>query len=367
MSIRREVALLLRACAPPDGPPVPEPDLEELDWAYLLDAAFRHRVAALVGTRLAADGWFEPEGRQDYVQDALLAAYALNSSRNRVLIEESVRLVELLRARGIAVALRKGAYLTPAIYRDPGLRPMNDIDIFVDRAQARSVAEVLEAEGYVAGSVDAHGRIQALTRRQNVFWNVHVNNLPTFHRPGPGPIQRTISVDVCFDLFLPASGSSLPAAVLLDEVVDFESCGESVPVFRPEHFLLDVAAHLHKESTTLRYIEKLKHQRLLQYVDVISLIAANPHFNWPTLLDTARTAHASRNVYFALANAEELFPGRVPREVLARLAADGEVPDGFLTEYAAVDLDMPLSWSSSRIAERLFSDERPRAASRSPI
>ncbi|HZU58009.1 MAG TPA: nucleotidyltransferase family protein, partial [Actinocrinis sp.] len=300
-------------------------------------------------------------------QDALLSAYALNSSRNRVLLEESVRLVELLRAHGVAVALRKGAYLAPAVYGDPGLRPMNDIDIFVERAQARAVAGVLEAEGYVAGSVDARGTIHALTRRQNVFWNVHVNNLPTFHRPGLGPIQRTVSVDVCFDLFLPASGSSLPAAVLLDEVVDFESCGVRVPVFRPEHFLLDVAAHLYKESTTLRYIEKLKHQRLLQYVDVVSLIAANPRLDWTVLLDAARTAHASRNVYFALANAEELFPGRVPYDVLARLAADGEVPDGFLAEYAAVDLDTPLHWSSSRIADRLFSDERPRAASRSPI
>jgi len=366
MTTRREVALLLKASAPATGPLTRDQDLDELDWPYLLDTAFRHRVAALVGHRLAVDGWFEPEGRQDYAQDALFAAYALNRSRNAVLLEESVRLVERLRERGIAVALRKGAYLTPAIYGDPGLRPMNDIDLFVDRGQSGALAELLKDEGYVPGNVDARGRISALSRRQAVHF-IHVSNLPTFHRAGPGITQRVISVDVCFDLFLPASGCSLPASTLLAETVEFESQGARVPAFRPEHFLLDVAAHLHKESTTLYYIEKLKHQRLLQYVDVVSLIAANPDLDWTLLVETARTARASRNVYFALANAEELFPGRVPRAVLERLADHGEVPAGFLSEYAAVDLDRPLNWHDARITDRLFSNEPPAAAATSPV
>jgi hypothetical protein len=362
----RSIAFLVRAAEPfTSDDELPSP--EGLDWPFLLDAAFRHRVAAMIGARLVRSGAIEQESRHEYALDALLAASSLNERRNRVLVQEAVRLVGLLRAAGIPTALRKGAYLTPAVYRDLGLRPMNDIDLFVDRSASQGVAEILSAEGYAPGTVDARGRITPLTRRQSVFWNVHVNNLPSYHRRCEDPLLPSIAVDVCFDLFLPASGCALPAHRLLTQTRTFEADGQSLPVFRPEHFLIDVAAHLYKESTTLRYIEKGKHQRLLQYVDLVAVVRSQPTLDWDVVTATAAEAGASANVYFALANAERLYPGTIPPSVLKTLAADGQVGKTFLREYGTVDLSRPLTWKATNIVERLFSDERPGAGSQSPV
>ncbi|QMU78274.1 nucleotidyltransferase family protein [Streptacidiphilus sp. PB12-B1b] len=364
---QREKEFILRASTPFGGDLAADTDLDGFDWGFVLDTVFRHRVAALVGRSLAGVRGIEYESRREYVLDALLGAHTLNERRNRLLVAEAVRLVGLLLGQGVQVAVRKGAYLAPAVYRDPGLRPMNDIDLFVDRAAAQEVAALLKAEGYLPGRIDTQNRIIPLTRRQSVFWNVHVNNLPAHHRPSGDPCLPSIAVDVCWDLFLPASGVRLPARRLLDQASPFESDGGTLPVFRPEHFLLDVAAHLHKESTTLRYIEKGKHQRLLQYVDIVAVVRANPDLDWALLTAVAAEAGALRNVYFALANAERLFPSTVPGEVLDRIAADGAIGRDFLHEYGGIDLATPLRWAASDIAERLFSDERPGATSQSPV
>ncbi|MFC4015600.1 nucleotidyltransferase family protein [Nonomuraea purpurea] len=365
--MRPEVDLILKASAPGADCPPKGGDPAALDWALFLDTAFRHRVAAVVGVAMSQAGWFEQESRCEYVLDALLAAYAANERRNRVLVAEAVRLAGLLRGKGIDVAVRKGAYLTPAVYKDAGLRPMNDIDLFVTRAAAEEVAEALQDEGYQAGRLDSRAEVQPFSRRQSLFWNVHVNNLPPYHRPYGDRCLPAITVDVCFDLFLPASGCDLPAESLLAAASLVEVEGGSVPVLRAEHFLIDVAAHLYKESTTLRYIERGKHQRLLQYVDIAAVVRAHEGLDWDLLVATAERAGAAKHVYFALANAERLYPSTAPASVLADLAHAGDVDERFLIEYGAIDRAQALSWSATDIVERLFSDEKPGAASRSPI
>jgi hypothetical protein len=366
-AVRRELTFLLRTAVPGGTAPEPDGGLDGFDWTLFLAAAFRHRVAALAGATLFTSGLLEPDSRLEYVQDALTAARVLNERRNAVLLPEAARLVGLLRRAGIRVAVRKGAYLAPVVYGDIGLRPMNDIDLFVEREAARDAATIVEAEGYRPGHLDRYGRLTPLSRRQTVFWNVHVNNVPTLHRMRDDTFLRSVAVDICFGLFLPASGCYLAPGHLLDACVEAPVAGRNLPVFRPEHFLIDVAAHLHKESTTLRYIERGKHQRLLQYVDILALVRANPDLDWDVLVATASDAGAARNVYFGLANTEHLFPSTVPGPVLNRLAAAGGVDEGFLLEYGAIDLSRPLTWSSRTVADRLFTDERPTSTSQFPV
>lgn len=363
---RPEAKLLVQA-ADLRGQVALDADFTRFDQAFFLDAAYRHRVAALVGASLSAAEVFTPDSRLEYVEDALLAARLLNERKNRVLLTTAAELTQTLAEAGVAYAVRKGAYLTPAVYGDPGLRPMSDIDIFVAPTASREVTEILKQAGFRQGNVAADGTIRPPTRREEVFWKVHVNNLPTFHRPCADPLLGVVSVDICVDLFLPATGCRLPAAGLLSNLRTFDLAGTAATTFGAEHFVLDVAAHLYKESTTLRYIERGKHQRLLQYVDLVAMLSREREFDWDSLLTMSIEAGAARNLYYALANAEQLFSGTVPASALDRLAAAGDVDESFLLEYGAVDLAEPLSWSSSSLLDRLFWNERAAVASKSPI
>jgi hypothetical protein len=368
---KAEAALLIRAVTgdliDPDSDGLVE-DPARFPWPPFLAAAFRHRVAAIAGRALTGAGYFRPDDRLEHVHDALLGAELLYGRRNAVLLAEAARLVGVLRSAGHErVAFRKGVYLAPCVYRDVGLRPMNDIDIFVDRREAKEVDAVLRAEGYRPGRITARGELVPLSRQQSVFWSMRINTLPTLHRPVDDPALTSVAVDVCFDLFLPGTGASIDADLLLDEAIEFELHGDPMPAFRPEHLVLDVAAHLYKESTTLRYIEKRKHQRMLQYVDLRKAIAAHDAFDWDVLVDTACRVGAAAAVYYGLANCEELFPGTVPAEVIGALGTNAGVTTDFLREYGQVDLETPLRWGERHIADRLFSDEEPAAPSRSPV
>jgi hypothetical protein len=58
--------------------------------------------------------------------------------------------VEALASAGIRTMLLKGAALSEHIYREPGLRPIGDVDVLIDPSQARSAMRILEDQGWIA-------------------------------------------------------------------------------------------------------------------------------------------------------------------------------------------------------------------------
>jgi hypothetical protein len=76
------------------------------------------------------------------------AAHLANGARNAFCQRELVRVLERLEKAQIPVMLLKGTALLASIYENPALRPMGDLDLFVDRAHARCASEALSTLGY---------------------------------------------------------------------------------------------------------------------------------------------------------------------------------------------------------------------------
>jgi Uncharacterised nucleotidyltransferase len=334
-------------------------NLDTMDWTYLLDQAQRHRVTATLGRNLAIARLFSPEEVTVRPREAYRASYLYHRNRNRALYDELAELFALFDEHGIPVAIRKGGFLAEAVYGDVGIRPMSDLDLLISRADAEPAVAALSRFGYSAGHLGRDGRtVEPEPRRAQLFLRMHGNTLPIMVRPTSDPYVDAFVVDLCVDLFLPKSGCSVPADELLARAETTTLGGRGATVLAPEDMVMDLAAHLYKESTTLRYLKAGKHQRLRQYWDILEFIAwAGSRFDWDVFLQRTSRHGVATPMYFALAHADLLDPGAVPAEALVELLRLCGSDPKVLDEYAGIDLERPLTWSEDFLT-RMFSTQR---------
>jgi hypothetical protein len=139
----------------------------------LLLPALGARAVALAPTAL--DGAWRAQV-DDAVRQTRLRALVLDAALRRV--------VQTLESAGIPVLPLKGAVLGDRLYGDPGLRPAEDVDVLVPRAQLGAAVDVLRAHGYAAprdpiwsdGLPEMHYTFVdpgALPVRIELHWRVH--------------------------------------------------------------------------------------------------------------------------------------------------------------------------------------------------
>lgn len=117
---------------------------EGIDWDYAVRAADRVGSLALLGVALARDGTPRPPGvdqrcRQARIQGALRALVA-----ERILGD----IDERFKRAGVEFMVLKGLPLALELYGEPGLRPMDDLDILVRRQERELALEAMRDLGY---------------------------------------------------------------------------------------------------------------------------------------------------------------------------------------------------------------------------
>jgi hypothetical protein len=366
VDLRPEVALLVAASRKEMTPEraetcraLVESHVDTLDWSYLLDQAQRHRVLPTLGRNLNTARLLASTAVTVRPREVYRAAYLYHRNRNRALYAELAEIFAELGRQDVPVAVRKGGYLAEKVYGDIGIRTLADLDLLVSRADAERAVQALLGFGYQVGHLATDGRsVEPESRRAQLFLRVHGNTLPIMVRPTSDPYVDVFVVDLCVDLFLPKSGCSVPAEEVLARAVDTELAGRPGRVLGPEDMVLDLAAHLYKESTTLRYLRTGKHQRLRQYWDILEFLAwQGDRFDWDVFLRRTEHYGVAVPMYFALAHAELLDPGAVPQAALAALRRMSGDDPAVLDQYAGIDLAQPLTWAED-FWTRMFSPRR---------
>lgn len=338
----------------------------DLDWARFLSLAVQHRVARLAGWHAASLRAAAAPAETGTAALALLHdTYIAGAARSSEVKAELTRI--LTACAGLHVAIRKGAHLAFHVYRQPGVRPMDDFDLLVSREHAADVVAALSGLGYREGQPRPDGGIEPLSRRQRIFWRLHGSDLPTLSRAADGPFVPGFSVDISVELALPGKGFRVPVAEFLDRARPSSIGGAPCLVLAPEDAAVDLCLHLYKNSTSLRFMALGKHRRLLKYVDIGELVASLAGaFEWQAVLDRAEAMGIAGPVYYALAHLEELFPGTVPAPALDNLAGTLNDPAAFLQQYGQWDLAEPLSWQlpfAARFFDSAADSELPQSRS----
>ena len=117
------------------------------DWRSLIDIDGRHdngqfRMLPMVYANMSRLGHDDP------VMGRLRGVYRQNWVRARQRLAAAEETLLLLEAAGIPTMVTKGIALATSYYPSPTLRPMNDIDILVQRSRVEDARQALGASGW---------------------------------------------------------------------------------------------------------------------------------------------------------------------------------------------------------------------------
>jgi hypothetical protein len=141
-----ELRFLLCACSVGDAPATPD---APLDIDRLVRLAWLHRVSPLVHAHRERLGL--PAEARGLFRKATMATL----HRNLQLAAELKIALRALTAADIPVILLKGAHLMDAVYGNPALRPMSDIDLLIRPEDAPGAVGALAEAGYHADAREA--------------------------------------------------------------------------------------------------------------------------------------------------------------------------------------------------------------------
>ena len=118
---------------------------EDLDWAYLLETAWRHGTMPLLYWHLNA---LCPEAVPDRHLERLRTGFHNNARHSLAFTAELCRILQVFEAHGIAALPFKGPVLAAAVYGNLALRQFGDLDILVHQQDILRAQELLVTQGY---------------------------------------------------------------------------------------------------------------------------------------------------------------------------------------------------------------------------
>lgn len=145
--------------------PVSAPDSWDGFAAFLIQEQLQG-----LAYRLTAGRNEVPDSIRLFLEQAYYATLAANTAR----IEYIKALAPVLASMNVPVILLKGAALLDTVYDDPGLRPMEDIDLLVRPDDFPALERVLQQSGYQPDKT-----FPKMFRRQDVLLDVHTSLLHT--------------------------------------------------------------------------------------------------------------------------------------------------------------------------------------------
>jgi hypothetical protein len=260
------------------------------DWSAFLSEATNHRLLPLAYWTFKRHRIETPRQVKQVMAGAYLRQKSLAQTQTAAMLET----LRVLSEHGIEAIALKGGALAHLIYPEPGLRPMEDIDILVAPDCVVRAREVLLSLGYVAP-------------RESSRYDRLYHHLPMAHRRDSG---HTVCIELHRELFIRILNCRLDFSHLTRPFPQFEINGERVA-----H--LDFASLLWMQYRGLRKLAEPL--RKLQLVD-IALLAERLPDTWqgPAL----RVLHpglwhalVALDRYIPLGNRTRQFLGMPPRQI----------------------------------------------------
>ncbi len=200
-----ELRLLLRCVRWPVGDNAAEIRehlaARDIDWNYFGSLCRHHRVAPLVYRGLSAAAGHVPE--------AVLAELKAAANENAVSVfrylSETRRLCDLLEQARVPIRVLKGVPLSQAVFGDPSVRDVGDIDLLIAPDAEETADRILIADGFFRNDPAA-----PLTPRRRRSWRRHGKDY-TYRKDGDD-----FEIDLHWRLFrnphMPGNGLAAAAA-----------------------------------------------------------------------------------------------------------------------------------------------------------
>ncbi|MEX0780504.1 MAG: nucleotidyltransferase family protein [Balneolales bacterium] len=332
------LADILLCCLHQDQSLYPSERLANLtagQWQALVELAGEHRVVPLLYERLMALGIPDVSEEQAPFTPALenLQAYSHQVARNNLgHYGEISKLLRRANQKGIPTILLKGIYLAEGIYKNPGLREMNDIDVLFQCSDLKKAFMMLTDMGYSTEKPIHFGKGSNIDKLIS-----QSHHLPPMVKP------HTAKFEIHWNISHPAKAYSIEPKELWERAETVTVAGEKAMMLTPEDNLLHLCIHTsyqHMFSFGIR-----------PFCDIAEMMR---HFgsqmNWDAFIERAFRYRWDRGVFLSLVIARDFTGAAIPLDVFERLQPDGYDPLMAETAKAQIFTDKATSgWVSSPI------------------
>ena len=240
----------------------------------------------------------------------LAVTYAATQRRNTAIAAQLAELLAACVAAGIDAMVLKGGYLAFAVYPDPALRGMSDLDLFFrpgDLGRAEAVLQSLGYQGKHKSADEGPGIVKhTSTYKREASGEAASTPNPYLSTAGDRHVDPHGSLE---ELWFGLRVDVTPGVWQRSQQTTL--VGQPVHAMAPEDLLLQLSVHL-------VFHLLMGKPSLVQLYDIAFIIQALP-VDWKTLVSRSRERRATPFLYAALHLAAQVFAAPVPAGLLTEL------------------------------------------------
>jgi len=273
-------------------------DPKDVDWDYLIQLSFHHRVMPLLYRSLNSSGKTEVP---DEFMEKLRHRYLSNTTENIYLTGELLKILDLLEGQDILAVPFKGPVLAHYLYGNIALRQFFDLDVLIHRKDILKARKLLLANRYQDTMHLNDGQFMAFARTyaQNVFWSHDYRVNLELHWEMS---NRHISIE-------------MDMQKLNGCLETIELAGKKVKNLQVNELLFYLCLH-----GTKHYWETLE-----MMCCVAELIRSHPEIDWDRVIGLATRMRSERTLYLGLFLAHDLYGVTLPDKILHKITDDSMI------------------------------------------
>ena len=269
---------------------------QQLDWRFILYAASRHGLLALLLSNLKGAACLDRVPAS--VAQKLQAAVREAAGRTLGLTGELIRILRMFSTAGLSAIPCKGPALAMAAYGDISLRSFFDLDILVRAEDLDRARRLLAQLGYRPSLV--------FSARQERDYLKNECALQLRHE------QQGHVVELHWRLTERNASVDLPVGEFWQRARRLPLAGLPVLTLCPEDQILYLSVHGAKH----------RWERIEWIASLAELIRANPDLNWPAVFEAAESRRIGRLLNLSLHLAQSVLGAPLPEAAIQRLDQD---------------------------------------------
>ncbi|NJM71426.1 MAG: nucleotidyltransferase family protein [Scytonema sp. RU_4_4] len=279
---------------------------EDIDWEYLIQIAYRNRVAPLLHRSLCQ---ICPESVPTSFQQQLQYHQYARTQRSFILTSKLIKLLELFEANNIPVIPFKGPILAISAYGDISRRDFYDLDILVRKQDFLKTKELLAVQGYRPYSNSSEKEAIYLStlnpEQQKAYlqshWELHLVDE-----------RDRVTIDVHHGI-LPKQFSFLFDSEWIWKDAQLKPFANKMVLnFALEDLILILCSQGAKDCW----------QRMNRICDLAQLISTSDKVDWEKLCERAAKLRMTRILFLGLLLAYQLLEVELPKTILQQIEAN---------------------------------------------
>lgn len=314
---------------------------KELNWNYILQVCIKNKILGLFWGNIVRLKYVE------YLPSKILQVMKFHylgiKNRTVAYIKEAESIMRVFEERNMKAAFLKGAYLVPHMYKEYGLRNMNDIDIMIGYQDSKEISDIMGSLGYVQGEYHyEEDTIVPFSRQKQILWKMQVNNMAPFLKRSENDYINCYKVDFCMSLDLKLKREDVENLL--------NKCAENA--LTPSIFFLHLCCHFYKEAVNLIWIYNNNDINLIKLCDLREYVIT--HMTEEDIIQTIQLANEldySEAVYYAFYCLQSIFSDGFEDRYMELLQIKDKE---FVNFFGKRDLEQERRWEKG-VLDRIFS------------